>query len=111
MIEVRQAGIQVQIDRGANSNIFGNISYFHTFTPKRGNIQQVTREVGSYKEFGIVLTMIGNQMILLMKDNLQNTLSPTEIKKYNDCRSARMEALDWMRVTDHEGKFVRTHTN
>ena len=55
MIEVRQTGVQAQIDGGANSNIFGDISLFHTFTPKQGIIQQVTGETGTYDGIGIVL--------------------------------------------------------
>ena len=117
MIEVRQTGVQAQIDGGANSNIFGDISLFHTFTPKQGIIQQVTGETGTYDGIGIVLIRIDQQLIIplyptyLMRGNPQNTISPTAIKKYNECRSVRMEALDWIRITNHEGKSVRIHTD
>ena len=37
-----------------------------------------------------------------MRDNPQNTISTTAIKKYNDFRSVRVEALEWFKVTNKE---------
>ena len=39
-----------------------------------------------------------------MRDNLQNTVSTTAIKKYNDFCSVRMEILEWFKDTNSEGK-------
>ena len=45
-----------------------------------------------------------------MRDNPQNTISTTAIKKYNDFRSVRVEALEWFKVTNKEGKSARVST-
>ena len=45
-----------------------------------------------------------------MTNNPQNTVSTTAIKKYNEFRSVRQEALEWIRFTDSNGKSVRIRT-
>ena len=45
-----------------------------------------------------------------MRDNPHNTISTTAIKKYNDFRSVRVEALEWFKVTNKEGKSARVPT-
>lgn len=39
-----------------------------------------------------------------MRDNPQNTISTIAIKKYNDFRSLRIKALEWVKVTNSESK-------
>ena len=46
-----------------------------------------------------------------MTQNPQNTLSTTAIKKYNEYRSVRIEALEYLKLTDNRGKSTRIHTN
>ena len=45
-----------------------------------------------------------------MPDNPQNTISTTAIKTYNDYRSVRLEASEWLRITNQEGKSTRVST-
>ena len=45
-----------------------------------------------------------------MLDNTQNTISSTAINKYNDCRSVRLEALEWFKMKNPEGRSVRIPT-
>ena len=47
----------------------------------------------------------------LMKDNPQNTISTTTVKKYNDYRSVRVEAFEWFKITNSEGQSTRISTN
>lgn len=46
-----------------------------------------------------------------MTQNPQNTLSTTAINKYNEYRSVRIEALEYLKLTDNRGKSTRIHTN
>ena len=46
-----------------------------------------------------------------MTQNPQNILSTTVIKKYNECRSVRIVALDYLKLIDNRGKSTRIHTN
>ena len=46
-----------------------------------------------------------------MTQNPQNTPSITAIKKYNEFRSIRIEALESLRLKDNRGKTTRIHTN
>ena len=46
-----------------------------------------------------------------MTQNPQNTPSITAIKKYNEFRSIRIEALASLRLKDNRGKTTRVHTN
>ena len=113
---VTTADIEVQVDGGSNANIFDKSKYFYTFTPYKGNIQQVTGDCGQYEGVGIVLCRIGQDIIVplypsyLMPKNPQNTISPTAIKKYNEYRSVRQEALEWFKITNSEGRSVRVPT-
>jgi hypothetical protein len=75
----------------------------------------VTGDTGEYTGIGIVLGEIGDIIIplyptYLMKDNPQNTISTTVIKKYNDFRSVRIEALEWFKVTTSDGQSTRIST-
>ena len=45
-----------------------------------------------------------------MENNPQNTISTTAIKKYNEYRSVRVEALEWIKITSAEGKSTRVPT-
>ena len=104
------------MDGGSNSQIFRDETYFHAFTPTKGKITQVTWDTGEYEGVGIVLCQIGEEMIIplypayLMRDNPQNKISSTAIKKYNDFCSVQIEALEWFKVTNLEGKSVRVST-
>ena len=42
-----------------------------------------------------------------MVDNPQNTISTTAIKQYNEYRSVRTEALEWVKFTSAEGQSTR----
>ena len=42
----------------------------------------------------------------LMPGNPQITISPTAIKKYNEYRSVRQEALEWFKITTSDGRLV-----
>ena len=45
-----------------------------------------------------------------MRDNPQNTISTTTIKKYNNFRSVQVVSLEWFKVTNKEGKSARVST-
>ena len=67
----------------------------------KGKIIKVTWTSGDYEGVGIVIYQIGNDPVTiplypsyLMRNNPQNTISRTEINKYNDFRSVRVEALE-----------------
>ena len=113
---VTTADIEAQVDGGSNANIFDKYEYFFTFTPCKGNIQQVTGDCGQYQGVGIVLCRIGQDIIIplypcyLMPQNPQNTISSTAIKKYNEYRSVRQEALEWFKITTSEVRSVRVPT-
>ena len=84
-------------------------------TESIGIITQVTGDPGQYTGIGIVLGRIGNIIIplypsYLMVDNPQNTISTTAIKQYNEYRSVRTEALEWVKFTSAEGQSARVHT-
>ena len=109
------ANVEAQLDGGSNSHIFKSEEYFHTITHTQGQITQVTGDTGEYTGIGIVLGKIGDIIIPLyptysMKDNPQNTISTTAIKKYNDFRSVRIEALEWFKVTTSDGQSTRIST-
>ena len=109
------ANVEAQLDGGSNSHIFKSEEYFHTITHTQGQITQVTGDTGEYTGIGIVLGKIGDIIIplyptYLMKDNPQNTISTTAIKKYNDFRSVRIEALEWFKVTTSDGQSTRIST-
>ena len=109
------ANVEAQLDGGSNSHIFKSEEYFHTITYTQGQITQVTGDTGEYTEIGIVLEKIGDIIIplyptYLMKDNPQNTISTTAIKKYNDFRSVRIEALEWFKVKTSDGQTSRVST-
>ena len=116
-MSIGHTDIQAQVDGGSNSHIFDNVTYFHSFTQTKGTITQVTGDIGHHEGVGIVLIWIQEELIIplypcyLMKNNPQNTISTTAIKKYNDFRSVRIEALEWVRFTDANGKSVRVRTN
>ena len=46
----------------------------------------------------------------VMRDNPQNTIPTTAIKKYNNFRSVQMEELEWFKVKNSEGKSARVST-
>ena len=78
---------------------------------------QVIGTSGEYEGVGIVIIQIGDDPetiplypSYLMRDNPHNTISTTAIKKYNDFRSVRVEALEWFKVTNKEGKSARVPT-
>ena len=71
----------------------------------KGNIIQVTGTSGDYEGVWIIICQIGDDPVTiplyssyLMRDNPQNTISTTAIKKYNDFHSVRVEALEWSKV-------------
>ena len=87
------------MDGGSISHICINERYFYAITYTSGEIIQVTGDIGKYAGIGIVLGKIGDIIITvypsyLTKDNPQNTISTTSIKKYNDFRSVRVEAFE-----------------
>ena len=72
---------------------------------------------GEYEGVGIVIIQIGDNPVTiplyssyLMRDNPQNNISTTAIKKYNDFQSVRVEVLEWFKVTNKEGKSARVPT-
>ena len=115
-MSIGHSDIQAQVDGGSNSHIFDNIAYFHNFTQIKGTITQVTGDIGHHEGVGIVLIRLHEELIIplypcyLMTNNPQNTVSTTAIKKYNEFRSVRQEALEWIRFTDSNGKSVRIRT-
>ena len=46
-----------------------------------------------------------------MTQNLYNILSTTTIKKYNEFRSDRKEALEYLKLTNSGENSTRIHTN
>ena len=115
MYKIIKANIIAQVDGGSNANIFTDEGYFHIITRIEGTITQVTGNPGVYTGIGIVLWKIGDIIILLypsylMEINPQNTISTTAIKKYNEFRSVRVEALEWIKLTTAEGKSTRVPT-
>ena len=81
-----------------------------------GTTQQVSGSTATYQGIEIHLAKIGDVIIplyltYLMTQNPQNTLSTTAIKKYNEFRSVRIEALEYLKLTDNRGKSTRIHTN
>ena len=46
-----------------------------------------------------------------MTQNPQNILSTTTIKKCNEFKSVRIEALEYLKLIDNRGKSTRIHTN
>ena len=81
-----------------------------------GTTQQVSGSTAKYQGIRIHLAKIGGLIIplyptYLMTQNPQNTLSTTAIKKYNEFRSVRIEALECLKLTDNQGKSTRIHTN
>ena len=81
-----------------------------------GTTQQVSGTTAKYQGIGIHLAKIGDLIIplyptYLMTQNPQNTLSTTAIKKYNEFRSVRIEALEYLKLTENRGKSTRIHTN
>ena len=86
-------------------------------TPTKGKIIQVTGTSGNYEGVGIVICQIGDDPVIipiypsyLMRDNPQNTVYTTAIKKYNDFHSVRVESLELFKVTNNEGKSARVPT-
>ena len=81
-----------------------------------GTTQQVSGSTAKYQGIRIHLAKIGGLIIplyptYLMTQNPQNTLSTTAIKKYNEFRSVRIEALEYLKLTDNRGKSTRIYTN
>ena len=98
---VKEKNVEAQIDGGSNANIFTDKRNFHLLTPTKGKIIQVTGTSGDYEGVGIVICQIGDYPITislylsyLMRDKPQYTIFTTAIKKYNDFRSVRVEALE-----------------
>ena len=65
---------------------------------------------------GIVLVRINDMFIPLypcffMPDNPQNTLGSNALKKYNNFRSVRQEATEWVRFMDAKGKSTRINVD
>ena len=46
-----------------------------------------------------------------MTQNPQKTLSTTAIKKYNDFRCIRIEALEYLKLTYNRGKLTTMYTH
>ena len=117
LLGVKEENDEVQNDGRSNANIFTDKRYFHLLTPTKGKIIQVTGTSGEYEGVGIVIIQIGDDPVTiplypsyLMRDNPQNTISTTAIKKCNDFRSVRVEALEWFKVTNKEEKSARVPT-
>ena len=114
LLEVKEANVEAQIDGGSNANIITDKRYFNLLTSTKGKIIQVTGSSGDYEGVGIVICQIGDDPVTiplypsyLMRDNPQNSISTTAIKKYNDFRSVRVEVLEWFKATNNEGKSSR----
>ena len=97
--------------------MFTDKRYFHLRTPTKEKIIQVTGISGDYEGVGIVICQIGDDPITislylsyLIRDNPQNTISTTAIKKYNDFHRVRVEALEWFKVINKERKSARIPT-
>ena len=68
-----------------------------------GTTQQVSESTAKYQGIGIHLAKIGDLITplyptYLMTQNPQITLSTTAIKKYNEFRSVRIEALEYLKL-------------
>ena len=90
--------------------------YLWKYQEMEGTTQQVRESIAKYQGIGIHLAKIGDLIIplyptYLMAHNPQNTLSTTAIKKYNEFRSVRIEALEYLKLTDNRDKSTRIHTN
>ena len=74
-----------------------------------GTTQQVS---GSYEKFqGIGIHVVKIEEIIIplyliyfMTHNPQNSLSTTAIKKYNEYKSVRIEALEYLKLTEKSKK-------
>ena len=65
--------------------------------------------------YGMVLIRIGELVITLwpayhMPNNPKNTISQPALKFYNKFCSVRTEALDWIKLTDQQGRTTRIST-
>ena len=106
---MKDENVEAQVDGRSNANIFIDKRYFHLLTSAKGKIIQVTMTSGDYEGVEIVICQIGEDPVknplypsYLMRDNPQNTISTTAIKKYNDFRSVRVEVLEWFNITHIE---------
>ena len=81
-----------------------------------GTPQQVSGSYAKYQGIGIYLAKIGERVVplyptYLMNRYPHNALSTTAIRKYNEFRSVRIEALEYLKLIDNRGKATRIHTN
>ena len=90
--------------------------YLWIYQEKEGTTEQDSKSYAKYQVIGIHLTKIEELVIslyptYLMTQNPQNILSITAIKKYNEFRSIRIEALESLRLKVNRGKSTRIHTD
>ena len=104
-----------QLDGGSNSHVFTDRSHFIQYRKRQIQITQISGTKVNSIGYGMVLIRIGELIITLwpayhMPNNPQNTISQPALKFYNKFRSVRTEALDWIKLTDQQGKTTRIST-
>ena len=109
--------ILIHVDGGANSHIFQKREHFLFYTETESKVTKVTGSTVYVQGMGIVPITFGDSdsIFLLypcyhMPNNPQNTLGCPAIKKYNQARSVRVEALAWFRVVSKDGRKVQIPT-
>ena len=107
--------IVAQLDGGSNSHVFTDRSHFIQYRKRQIQIQQISGTKVNSIGYGMVLIRIGDLIITLwpayhMPNNPQNTISQPALKFYNKFRSVRTEALDWIKLTDQQGRTTRIST-
>ena len=116
MIVNMQSAVKTQADGGSNSHIFNKREYFWRLQDTKSMVKGVFGKQQEAIGPGIVLVRINNMFIPLypcffMPDNPQNTLGNNALKKYNNFRSVRQEAIEWVRFTDAKGKSTRINVD
>ena len=90
---------------------------FIVYAKLSAHIFQVSGTPSQYKEMGIVPIKFNNLDIIYvlypchhMPKSLQDTLGLAPLKRYNKVRSARFEALVWLRIIHKDSGSVQIST-
>ena len=114
---VIQARSFIHMDSGANCHIFRKRVNFIVYAKLSAHIFQVSDTPSQYKEMGIVPIKFNNLDIIYVlypchhiPKSLQDTLGLAPLKRYNKVRSARLEALVWLRIIHKDSGSVQIST-
>ena len=90
---------------------------FTYIRPVKCNIQIINGSKSPEKGFDLVIITPPQNNIIIplwtsyyMPLNTQNTISQTALKKYNNFRSVRTEALRWLQITTDTGMRLKVET-